>query len=267
MRLRLCFVAVMSVLSASLSAVDTVGVVRNWWSVGAGKLSVADTYLSNQRYSGVVVDLHAVHQGWYRGTDRRVSWQVYDYWYYAPMLMNVSYSAYLQYAGVDIGYGSHYVWRPVGALVLSAGGVVDIHGAVRYHNRNVNNMASGDVEIQLLASAGAGWSYDWRKNRLTVDYSLSVPVIGTMFVPEMGQSYYELYLMLPKGLSDVVHFSSFHNRQGVRGKFRVELKFGTGTLFIAMNHDYRQWHANGISVVSNSLSGQIGFALNLKPLE
>lgn len=256
----------LSFAACTHAATDSVGIVRNYWSVGVGSMSLADTYLSNQLYKGIVVDLHAEHHGWYRGSDRRLSWQVYDYWSYAPMLVNVSYSAATQYAGLTLGYGTHYVWRPVRGLELSAGGLLDIHGALKYNQRNVNNIASGDIELQLLASVGVNWHYDWRRNRLTLGYSLSTPILGAMFVPEMGQSYYELYLSLPKGLSDVVHFSSFHNRQGVRGKFRVELTFGTGTLFLALNHDYRQWQANSISVLNNTISGQLGFALNLKPL-
>lgn len=260
---RIVIVFACSLVSVWLNAADTLQVVRSWWSVGVGTVTAADTYLSNQLYKGVSIDLHARHVGRYRGADRRVEWEMYDSWRYSPMLINASHSAAYMYGGLHIGYGSYYTWNLVDNLVLKAGGAVDLHGAVRYQTRNVNNIASADIEAQLMAGGGIAWHKVWRRFRLGLFYDIKIPVMGAMFVPQMGQSYYELYLSLPKGLSDVIHFASFHNRQGVNGKLGVELDFGRGTLFFSLDHDFQLWQANNILVYNNSLSGHIGFALNL----
>jgi hypothetical protein len=91
----------------------------------------------------------------------------------------------------------------------------------------------------------------------------STPLIGGMFVPEMGQSYYEIYLGLPSALNDVAHFSSFHNRQGIKGNLSVNFILPTVTLFVGMTHNHQWWQGNNMIFYVKELSGQIGIALNL----
>lgn len=256
------FVCASAVLGAAGGAG---GASRNWWSVEAGGASVADTYLSNQEYSGVVFGFNARHAGWYAGTER-VGWEVYDHWRYAPQLVNASRSAAYRYASLTVGYGTHYIWQPGCGFRLKAGGAAEVHGALKMQSRNVNNVASGDISAVVLATAGAEWRRAYRGWQFVLAYDVAVPVAGAMFVPQMGQSYYELYLTLPRGLGEVVHFASLHNMQGVRGDFRADFRYRTFTFFVGFTHDYRQWRANGIECYDSFLTGRLGFALTIDVL-
>lgn len=237
-------------------------VVSNRWSLSVGNMTVVDQYLSNQEYSGTIYGFQAQHGAYYRQTDRHVSWHFYDHWRYGR-LINSSYSALINYASVNIGFGSHYNWHILKGLTLKAGGIIDAHGAIKLQSRNVNNPASGDIRLQLLASGAIQYSLLWDKFALLVGYSLSTPFAGCMFVPEMGQSYYEIYLKLPHGLHDITHFTSFHNMQAVSGNLHIECIFKGFTLYTAFNHEYSHWQANNLMFRTRELSGQIGVIVDM----
>lgn len=241
---------------------DNEHLVSNRWSVSIGNISVVDNYLSNQEYSGMLYGFQAQHGAYYKNTEKRVSWHFYDNWRYGK-LINASYSATIDYASLNIGFGSHYNWNIAKGLMVKAGSKIDILGAIKYQNRNVNNPASGDIHLQLFASGAVQYFLKWNKFALLFHYSINTPVLGCMFVPEMGQSYYEIYLKLPKGINDITHFTSFHNMQGVDGNFSIQYIFRGFTLYTAFRHDNRWWHANNLSFYNKELSCQIGVIVDL----
>lgn len=260
MKLKLIIIGL--VVSIGLGAVETTNRSYNRWAVNVGEMSVSDHYLSNQQYKGLTIGLEATHTAFYRGTDSTLSWQVYDYWRYGR-LINSSYSAMIQYIGGNAGFATHYNWHPVKGLRLMAGGSVEAYGALKTQSRNVNNPYSSDIQLNLMASIGAQYQLKWQKWSMEFDYMASTPLVGGMFVPEMGQSYYEIYLNMPSVLNDITHFTSLHNRQGIRGNLSVNFTLPTVTLFVGMTHNHQWWHANNLSFYLHELSGQVGIALNL----
>ena len=260
MKLKLIIIGL--VVSVGLFATEATNRSYNRWAVNVGEMAISDHFLSNQEYKGLSLGLDAYHTAYYNGSDSCVSWLVYDHWRYGQ-LINASYSAMIQYIGGNAGFASHYNWHPIRGLRLMAGGSVDIYGAIKNQTRNVNNPSSGDIQLYLMASVGAQYKLSWKRWALSLDYMASTPLIGGMFVPEMGQSYYEIYTNLPSAFNDVAHFTSLHNRQGVRGNLSVNFTLPTVTLFIGMTHNHQWWHANYMNFYVKELSGQVGIALNL----
>jgi hypothetical protein len=260
MKLKLIIIGL--VVSVGLLATETTNRSYNRYAINIGEMAITDHYLSNQEYKGLSLGLDAYHTAYYNDSDSCVSWLVYDHWRYGQ-LINASYSAMIQYIGGNAGFASHYNWHPIKGLKLMAGGAIDIYGALKNQSRNVNNPSSGDIQLNLMASVGAQYKLSWKRWALSFDYMASTPLIGGMFVPEMGQSYYEIYTNIPKSLNDVVHFTSLHNRQGIRGNLSLNFTLPTVTLFIGMTHNHQWWHANNLSFYVHELSGQIGLALNL----
>ena len=250
------------IVSVPLIAAETICRSNNHFAINIGEMAITDHYLSNQEYKGLSLGLNFNHTNYYNNTDNRISWQVYDHWRYGR-LINPSYTALTQYLGINAGFASHYNWHPTKGLRLMAGGAIDIYGALKTQSRNVNNPYSSDIQLNLLASVGAQYQLSWRKWALSFDYLATTPLLGGMFVPEMGQSYYEIYLNMPSSLNDVVHFTSFHNRQGIKGNLSINFILPTVTLFIAMNHNHQWWQTHNMSFYIKELSGQIGIALNL----
>ena len=260
MKFKILFIGL--VASVGLCATEVTNRSYNRFAISLGEMSVTDHYLSNQEYSGITLGLDANHTAYYNSTDSCASWLVYDHWRYGQ-LINSSYSAVIQYFGGNAGFASHYNWHPAKGLRLMAGGAIDIYGATKNQSRNVNNPFSADIQISLMASIGAQYKLTWKRWALSFDYMATTPLIGGMFVPEMGQSYYEIYLNMPSALNEVAHFTSFHNRQGIKGNLSVNFILPTVTLFMGMNHNHQWWQANNMNFYIKELSGQIGIALNL----
>lgn len=237
----------------------------NNWSMSAGEMRIYEPTLSPQQYKGWSLGFRGEHFNLYRKTTS-VEWLFRDRFRYAN-LINASSSARMQYLSADLSFGSHYIFRPLRDFDIRLGGALQLYGDIKYVSRNFNNIASGNVSVNFLATLSL--SYDallTPKFRLGASYSLESPLIGCRFAPRYGESYYEIYLRLPD-LKQNVTFSSLHNHQALAGSLRLNLTFlDRGTLFLAFTHDHDYFHFSRSIFYVYELSGSIGFALRLSPV-
>jgi hypothetical protein len=144
----------------------------------------------------------------------------------------------IEYIGGNAGFSSYYNWQPIRGLRLMAGGSVDIYGAIKNQTRNVNNPSSGDIQVNLMASVGAQYKLSWKRWALSFDYMASTPLIGGMFVPELGQSYYEIF-SLGHYDNNVVVTHPF-NAPTARMLFTLEIPFKKSALLVGYWGEARQ---------------------------
>lgn len=244
---------------------DSALVLNNTWAFRIGQTKIFDQYLSPQQYTGMGYAWAATHAMYYPKTDYRVSWSVYETLQYANTI-NASMSAAIMYIGLEIGFGSYYHWRPVKNLSFQVGGAFEASGGVKYQSRNVNNPGSGDIALTLLAAGKARYDIPLKPLTISLQYDLTTPLIGCMFIPEWGQSYFEIYEHMKESLPDVVKFSSFHNRTGVDGHFKVDLIFSGFTLRAGFVHENNWWHGNGLHFYCHNIFGEIGTVVDLQML-
>ena len=63
-----------------------------------------------------------------------------------------------------------------------------------YNTRAGNNPAQAQFGIDIAPSVAASYTlYTGTGYPLTFNYELSVPIMGVMFSPNYGQSYYEIF--------------------------------------------------------------------------
>ena len=230
------------------------------YAFSVGTIKMADHNLSNQEYSGIVYGLQFSQGQYYK--NKNVSWNIHEQIRYSHPL-NASKSAYITYLGINIGFGSYYNLK-LNNFKFKLGGYIDIYEGAKYQSRNVNNIFSNDLQLQLLANITAQYHYTWNKFGLLVQYQMATPLIGCMVIPEMGQSYYEVYKYLSENLEDVVHFTSFHNRQGYKGNLTLNFLFKGFTLYTGFIHHFDYWHQNDLYFYNKELSGQIGVIVDLE---
>lgn len=236
--------------------------VSNKWTFSLGNIKLADSYLSNQEYSGLAYGLKGQHGAYYHNTTQ-VSWHFFEK-IKAGQLINASYSAAILYGSANIGFGSHYIFKDIfKGFSIKTGAIIDAYAGIKYQNRNVNNPVSSDIQLQLLASLAAEYCYVWKNFGLHFGYSLSAPILGGMFIPQMGQSYYEIYLDNYSNLNKVVHFSSFHNMYGINGLLSCNLIFKGFTLNLSFNHNTRKWNGNNLNFYTKELAGEIGTTIDI----
>lgn len=84
-------------------------------------------------------------------------------------------------------------WELAQGLAIEAGGGIGANVGFLYNTRNSNNPAQAYAALQLLPSAAASQQarlFNWP---VLLRYEASVPLLGVMFSPNYGQSYYEIF--------------------------------------------------------------------------
>ncbi len=236
--------------------------LNNVWAFGVGKMELYDSYLSPALYSGLAYTWDATHSAFYRCSNQRVSWRNHNHIGYSSTL-NPAFSSAMDYLELSIGYGSYYHFRPAKGLIFRVGGELDLEGGIKYMARNINNIASADIAINLSIGGAARYVLNFKNFSLGFEYEISTPAIGCMFVPQMGQSYYEIYLNMSSTLRHVVHFSSFNNKRGLDSNLMIDLMFNGFTLRLGGKYEYLEWHANNLYFSRRLMNGYIGTVVDL----
>ena len=263
--MRRTIILVISIFSLSLTtlhAQEGESLLNNTWSIGGGSMKLYDSYLSPVTYSGFDITLDATTGLLYKKSNQQVSWESRLQLCFGD-LYNPAKTASITYFGASIGYASHYHFRPTTGLTIMTGGFLNVEGALKYNSRNVNNIASGDLNATLYASVIA--RYNVRKNsfHMNAQYELMTPIMGFMFIPQMGHSYYEIYENLPNDLSKITHFSSFHNKQGIQGKFTLDFLLRNVTLRTGFTHNNLTWQGNSLNFKQSQLNFIIGMMYDI----
>lgn len=171
---------------------DSVLTTEHMWLYGVGHSNVLDTYLSPLEYTGPTATI--LHR-----TERRARWgkgKVSVQGLYGgnlSVLSSPTQDADEWDGNFSAAFGWHYNWHPVPSLRLAAGAMLEGAIGFTYHLRNGNNPAQGRVGAQFLASGIAEYAFRIARRRLTSRLQLDLPLMGAMFSPNYGQSYYEIF--------------------------------------------------------------------------
>ena len=150
-----------------------------------------DTYLSNYKYTGG--GLHFNHESFRDARTGNYKWK-YQILFNSRIGLNAQ-KGNLQLSGIAGCSWSGYHPFSVGKrLKLLAGAQIQLEGGALYNMSNGNNPVSAKLRTALAASGMAIYHFPVLKSEWIVRYQLDIPLIGAMFTPEFGQSYYEIGL-------------------------------------------------------------------------
>ena len=158
---------------------------------GVGTSNLFDTYLSPVTYKGV-------HLSFLHETLRKTHWcegRVSTQSIVDGFLCHTANQANTakEWGGkVNYSAGWHYNWLIAQRLRLMLGGEIHAGLGIIYNTRNSNNPVQAKAEADLDLSFIAIYPFHIRKKPFTARYQLSAPMIGIMFSPQFGQSYYEM---------------------------------------------------------------------------
>jgi hypothetical protein len=226
--------------------------------VGIGSASVYDTYLSPLEYTGAnfgVLHEQMNRTGLFNG--RIFNRHLFNLEFSGTENPTGTASNYV--GSLEYGYGLYYRFNPVYKLQFFAGMQADGLFGVIYNTRNGNNPISGKVNLNLNISGIVSYKFRIKQQPLQLRYQLNVAVVGGVFSPQFGQSYYEIGLGDQQGL---FHFASFHNQLIINNLFSVELPFNSFILRLACMNRIYETRINSLDtrIVSNSF--YIGFSKN-----
>lgn len=227
---------------------------------GVGWTNALDTYLSPQEYKGIEFRLSRETMRMTRLGDGNISVQNF-------FQANIAYTHNRAdnnntFAGMlNWNYGLHYQFRITDNFKLLAGGLGDFNGGFVYNLRNTNNPASARAYINLDASGMAIWHTRIKKCPLVFRYQVNLPVVGVMFSPHYGQSYYEIFTLGHS--SGVVQFTSLHNQPSVRQMVSVDFPIRYTKIRLSYVCDLQQSHVNNIKTHNYSQVFMVGFVKDL----
>ena len=227
---------------------------------GAGFANVFDTYLSPQEYKGVDFRVSRETMRMTRLFDGNVSVQNFlqaDLGYTHNRVDNNDTFSGL----VNWNYGLHYQFRLTDNFKLLAGGLLDLNGGFVYNLRNGNNPASARAYLNLDASAMAIWHVRLGRCPVVFRYQANLPVIGMMFSPHYGQSYYEIFSL--GNASGVVRFTSLHNQPSLRQMVSADVPVGKLKMRFSYLADLQQSNVNHIKTHTYSHVFMVGFVRHL----
>lgn len=162
------------------------------WLYGVGHVSVLDTYLSPLTYDGPGLSV------WHR-SERLARWgkgHVTVQGNFGGQISYVKSEADEDKAwdgNFNAGVAWHRNWQPTGSLRLAAGGYLNLGMGFTYLLKGGNNPAQGRLHVESGFSGIAQQSFRIRKYPMSARVQLDVPLIGAMFTPNFGQSYYEIF--------------------------------------------------------------------------
>ncbi|WP_288318919.1 DUF3316 domain-containing protein [Xylanibacter caecicola] len=167
-------------------------VITNARMLGVGGVNILDTYISPEKYRGTELR-YISHTTRMREWGTRVSRQIVHQGY-------VSHTENRSGDGDEIAgmycfsYGAHYNMALCGgSLTVKVGGTLDADIGFLYNTRNSNNPAQARLSLAVSPSAIAEWRFRAWKRPFTLRYEVGAPLVGVMFSPNYGQSYYEIF--------------------------------------------------------------------------
>lgn len=209
------------------------------YQIGFGATKILDTYLSQEKFSGEGLTFLSASE--MSKTDSRWStlWQ---------HLVNLSTTNDRSEDGTELegayylSFGRYYSWNLYGEKwTLQAGGLADIGVGFIYNTRNGNNPAQARLGLQLHPSAITTYHIQ----RFSLRYALDLPLLGVVFSPNYGQSYYEIF---SRGNYDHnVVPTTFISAPSFRQQFSVSYSIShTTAVTLGYLGDYNQLQVNNL---------------------
>ena len=113
-----------------------------------------------------------------------------------------------------------------------------------YNTRNGNNPAQAIAEVHLSASAALHWHFRLWKQPFILRDQVDIPLLGLMFSPAYGQSYYELFSL--NNYDHNIRFTHPINGPSLRNLLTIDLPLRRCTLRVGYLADFRQSQVHDI---------------------
>lgn len=227
-------------MAAQTGATPLDKITTNAKMIGWGYVDMLDTYLSPERYKGWQVNYlsHTTHEH----EDRRISTLSVHQGSFAHADNRAGTANEMQ-AMYHFAYAWHYNWHFLNRrLNVKTGGMLNTRLGMLYNTRNSNNPMQAKVGLNVAPSVMASYRFSIKNKPLTVRYEADAPLLGMMFSPNYGQSYYEIFSEGNYDHNVVVTHPV--NALSLRQMLTLDFSLYKTTFRIGYLGDYQQAHVN-----------------------
>ena len=163
-------------------------------------------------------------------------------------------NSYLSFQ-LEGGWGADYRWRWLDdRLQVFVGPYIEGSFVARRHANNVNKPLSFDVAIDVMAMGGVSWSFYGKKTSYRVHYMLRTNLIGFDYLPEYGESYYEI----TEGVPALARCSGHWNHNTVKHELGLDMQFPHSTWRIGAEHHFVYYTTSNMHFMRNQICLVIG---------
>lgn len=226
---------------------------------GVGFTNILDTYLSPAEYTGPEVRILRESMRMTKLMDGRVSVQSL-FQGHLSLTENRAGTGSEMAGLVNWNYALHYQFRLSEKLKILAGPLLDINGGFVYNLRNSNNPAQAKAYANLAASGMVIYRFRIGNYPLVARYQANLPLMGIMFSPEYGQSYYEIFSLKHGGKN--VLFTSLHNQPSLRQFLTLDFPIRSVNMRFGYVCDIQQAQVNHLKSHTWSHAFMLGFVKN-----
>ena len=222
--------------------------------IGLGKTNQLDTYLSPMEYTGTQVSFLTQSERMTHLAQHHISFQSTFFGAYTST-DNPAETA--TYTGARLAYDAawHYHFSPFRNFNLKGGAMIGTDLGFLYNDRNGNNPAQGQFSMDISLSAGADYSFSLWKLPMQASYQADLPMVGMMFCPEFGESYYEIS---QNGVGHDILFAHPGNALSLRQLLTLDFCLKRVTLRVGYLCDIRQRDAHSLKYHDISHSCMFG---------
>ena len=156
--------------------------------VAVGAVNVLDTYLSSEKYSGAELRLLSQSR-----KSRNALAHTFVNQGNIFLASNRADNNDELGASYEFQYHLRREWALSPSWKVEAGGGVVGNVGFLYNMRNSNNPAQARVSLSLNPSVATDYRFQLFRRIVGLRYEAAAPLIGLMFSPNYGQSYYEIF--------------------------------------------------------------------------
>lgn len=234
--------------------------VTNAQIVAIGSTNMLDTYLSPEKYTGA--ELRYISHT-LRNTPGSQWRQRIIHQGYIADAYDRSEDGNTMSGLYDFNFALMRKWDMAdGKVEVMAGGMGDLYLGATYNSRNQNNPAQIRMGTAIGPTASAAWNFHMLKKQWRLGYEVSVPLLGIMFMPNYGQSYYELFSRGDYDHNCVI--TTPFNAPSLSHTITLDAKLGSLTLRVGYLGDIVQAKANNLKQHYYTHSLMIGFVKHVK---
>lgn len=169
---------------------DSLPLKTSAYQLGIGNTRILDTYLSQEKFSGLgltflaTVEREKPGSRWVTLMEHQACFSTVDDRADTQHELQGDYTFY---------FGRLHRWQFAHGWTLQAGGMLAANAGFIYNTGNSNNPAQARLSANLMPTATVSKSLQLFHRSCKVRYEVQLPFVGVMFSPNYGQSYYELF--------------------------------------------------------------------------